>query len=271
MCSRNVHDSEENRESSISSTLAYFLLLFCAIAIICPLIVDLFFHPEQKVEIRVKSTDTIPAQTLIIDKSNLDSMFYKIEEYELKLNERYDYILEQKENEFKWQTYITFIIGIIVSICGFFGYKSLRELKEDVQKDTKKWSERTAHATAESVAHTTAETTARKVAEQTARAAAEETASSTAQRVSEEKVKIQLPIQMQQYLRDNLQKEVAAQMDNLFKSKMYDALKADILEVIAKNENPHRRRSKTGSASPNDEDLLLPKDENVDIMFQNKK
>ena len=41
---------------------------------------------------------------------------------------------EQRKNEFRWQSYMSYVIGIIVAICGFFGYKSIRDLKDDVSK-----------------------------------------------------------------------------------------------------------------------------------------
>ena len=133
----------DGKERSVSSILAYFVLFFCMLAIIYPLIIELSSKPAP-IEVHLSvAPDTLPTQ-VIFDKSDIDSLFSIIQRQERLLSEKYDYVLEQKENEFKWQTYISFIIGIIVSICGFFGYKSLRELKEEVRAETKQQAETTA-------------------------------------------------------------------------------------------------------------------------------
>lgn len=234
----------DGKERSISSILAYFVLFFCMLAITYPLIIELSSKPTP-IEVHLAvATDTLPAQ-VIFSKSDIDSLFSIVQKQERLLNEKYDYVLEQKENEFKWQTYISFIIGIIVSICGFFGYKSLRELKEEVRIETIQ------------LAQTTAEDTARSEAREVAK------------KVSEEEVRQQLPQQSKEYLDEHLQKEVSNQMDALFKNDLYSALKVELKEYID-NKTIKRSRKKLDKAlQEEDNEISLPSDNSAEIMFQN--
>lgn len=260
----------DGKERSVSSILAYFVLFFCMLAIIYPLIIELSSKPAP-IEVHLSvAPDTLPTQ-VIFDKSDIDSLFSIIQRQERLLSEKYDYVLEQKENEFKWQTYISFIIGIIVSICGFFGYKSLRELKEEVRAETKQQAETTAQGIARDVAESAARTTAEKVAQATAEETARSEAKEIAKKVSEEEVRQQLPKQSKEYLDEHLQKEVSNQMDALFKNDLYSALKVELKEYID-NKTVKRSRKKLDKAlQEEDNEITLPSDNNAEIMFQNIK
>ena len=229
-------------ERDIASILAYCTIVLCIIAILLPLVIGLFFQPKQKVEINITSIDTLPSKALVISKSDLDSLFHVIEEHEHLLNERYDYVLEQKENELKWQTYITLIIGIIVSICGFFGYKSIRDLKEEVQKETKDSAKKNASYIAKNIA----------------------------QRVSTQEVIKRLPRKIEQYLDENLQKEVSNQMESIFRNELYSSLQKSLIDFIEiKLEKSSRNKNKDKLSKK--EEIILPYDDSVDKMFQNIK
>lgn len=249
MCKNQPFNNNSEHTSSelrVSSILAYVMLLLCVLGIICPFIFQAYNHRSEKVIVVISQEDTLPISTNI-KSIELDSLLQLIEKKEMRLEERYDYVLEQKENEFKWQSYISLIIGIIVSICGFFGYKSIRELKEDVQKDTK------------------------SLAERVAKAKATQTAEEIAKNESKIQVQNSLPNEVRKYLAENLRPELSKQMNELFRDEMYNSLKSELVEKI---NDKFSQISKTQNAltsnSTENVDPILPEDNENNGLFNNK-
>lgn len=61
--------------------------------------------------------------------------------------DRYQYAMEQKMNQDQYYSLGTFFVGIILSIFGFFGYKSIKSIEEKANHD----AERAAKQTSEDV------------------------------------------------------------------------------------------------------------------------
>ena len=208
MCDNNKNNCPSERkecktERVIATVLAYVLILICAIGLISPFVLQIFNHHSEEIVIKVSYLDSIPNCEVYL-RSEVDSLFNQIDQKELRLEEKYNYILQQKDQEFKWQSYISLIIGIIVSICGFFGYKSIRDLKEDVHKDTRKWAERAASEEAKTVA------------------------ANVTRQVCHTEVAQLMPTEVSSYLNKHLQTSVKQNMDELYKSEMTKALKSDL-------------------------------------------
>lgn len=66
----------------------------------------------------------------IYSKSDVDSLISIIQNQERALSQKYQYVMEERAKEDSSKTLITFIVGIIISVCGFFGYKSFRDIKD---------------------------------------------------------------------------------------------------------------------------------------------
>lgn len=230
-------------ELRVSSILAYVMLLLCLLGIICPFIFQAYNHRSEKVIVVISQEDTLLQSKSI----ELDSLMQLIEKKEMRLEERYDYMLEQKENEFKWQSYISLIIGVIVSICGFFGYKSIRELKEDVQRDTK------------------------SLAERVAKIKAAQTAEEVAKIESEIQVQNSLPNEVKKYLAENLRPELNEQMNELFRGEMYNSLKSELIEKINdKFSQISIMQNASRNSSNGNVDPILPDDNENNELFNNK-
>lgn len=208
MCDTNKNSNLASKngdkiERGVSSVLAYVLICICAVGLICPFVMQVYNHKSEGIVIKVSYQDSIP-NSMVYTRSEVDSLFRRIDQKELLLEEKYNYILQQKEQEFKWQSYISLIIGIIVSICGFFGYKSIRDLKEDVQKDTKKWAERAAGEKAKTVA------------------------TDVTRKVCHTEVTQLMPTEVSSYLDKHLQTSVKQKVDELYKSEMTKALRSEL-------------------------------------------
>lgn len=83
--------------------------------------------------IKISHEDSL---ALSYSQEGLDSLVMSVREYERKLDEKYQYLLDQREDDDRFKTWGALVVGVIVSVCSFWGYKSIRELKEDVKKQT---------------------------------------------------------------------------------------------------------------------------------------
>lgn len=82
-----------------------------------------------------------------LSKEQADSLITIVKRHERELAERYQYALEQKMDQDQYFSFGTFLVGVILSIFGFFGYKSIKSIEEKANKD----AERAAKQTSEDV------------------------------------------------------------------------------------------------------------------------
>lgn len=66
----------------------------------------------------------------IYSKCDVDSLINIIQNQERALSQKYQYVMEERAKEDSSKTLITFIAGVIISVCGFFGYKSFKDIKD---------------------------------------------------------------------------------------------------------------------------------------------
>lgn len=64
----------------------------------------------------------------------IDSLISVVRNYENKLNERYQYMLDRHEDDERFKTWGALIVGVIVSVCSFWGYKSLKDVKMQAEQ-----------------------------------------------------------------------------------------------------------------------------------------
>lgn len=126
------------------------ILVACVIAI---LFVTAFWtckmccKPDvQPVRIEVVTSDSL-SQKNYLSKEQADSLIEVVKHHEQELAERYQYALEQKINQDQYYSLGTFVVGVILSLFGFFGYKSMKSIEEKANKD----AERAAKQTSEDV------------------------------------------------------------------------------------------------------------------------
>ena len=125
-------------------------MVSCIVAI---LIVSSFWccrtciKPEiQPIRIEITASDSLKRANYL-SKEQADSLITIIKRHERELAERYQYALEQKMDQDQYLSFGTFLVGVVLSIFGFFGYKSIKSIEEKANKD----AERAAKQTSEDV------------------------------------------------------------------------------------------------------------------------
>lgn len=124
-------------ESSTIKT-ADMILASCVVAIIIVSAVwccRTCFKPEvQPIRIEITASDSLKMANYL-SKEQADSLISIVRRHERELAERYQYALEQKMNQDQYFSFGTFLVGVILSIFGFFGYKSIKSIEEKANKD----------------------------------------------------------------------------------------------------------------------------------------
>lgn len=101
----------------------------------------------RKVVVETAQVDSIGAETAY-SREQVDSIIKVVRDYDLKLDEKYQYLLEKREDDDRFKTWGALLIGLFVSVLGFFGYKSFKDIKNHSEEIAKA----EAHSIAGSVA-----------------------------------------------------------------------------------------------------------------------
>ena len=140
-------ESSSKLNDCISSWLLFILVAGIIVCTGVYIVKNIIRSPQKyEVVIRVETPDSTskarPGEQVYYAK-NLDSLFTVIKCYEAQLDEKYEYLLENREEEDHFKTWGALIVSVIVSLCGFWGYKSMKDLREDIKSDTRTTSELT--------------------------------------------------------------------------------------------------------------------------------
>ena len=136
-------EQKEDRSSSLgfyNEIAATILLVFCAVSVVVAIVIFAIGSKREVVKheytytIKVDSAGNVtPAAQL-----QVDSMISTIKQHEHLIQDRYDYVLEQRENSQDYLTVGGIFVTVILSIFGFFGYKSFKNIEEDAKSSAKK-------------------------------------------------------------------------------------------------------------------------------------
>lgn len=109
----------------------------------------------SKVLVQVEQSDSLDFDRMYTQEQ-VDSLIAVVKGYELKLDEKYQYLLEKREDDDRYKTWGALLIGLFVSVLGFFGYKSFKDIKSHCEEIAKSEAATKASEIATSQAETTA-------------------------------------------------------------------------------------------------------------------
>lgn len=222
-------------------------------------------HIQVYVAVDTLTSDVVDLYT----RAQVDSIIDCLQNHEALLDKKYQYILEQREEEDRFKTYLAIIVSIILSIAAFFGFKTISELKKQCREESEALSsaiaekkaievaEKIAEEKANTVAAEKAKEKAKKIAEATAKKVAAEKAKSVAKNVAQQrateisKVKAKeaaelylkenldnlVDTSVTQYLESNLQKLVNDKIENLYNGEGRQSIIGELKTVIIENLN----------------------------------
>lgn len=85
--------------------------------------------------------------TTVYEKEAIDSLVMSVAAHDRDLAEKYQYAIEERSNEDYARSFIVIVVGVLISVLGFFGYKSFKDIKEHGKQISKDASEKEARLT----------------------------------------------------------------------------------------------------------------------------
>ena len=205
------------KRTLLNDRLASWILAICALVLIVTLavvaIVSSCKHVEpQRVELTLVPADSVSGASqfskrddmVMISRCKLDSIVARFDAHEAQLAQKYQYVIEKREDEENYRNIFMLIFGIAVSTVGFFGYRSFADIEKRAMK--------------------VAEEKAEEVAKEQAQKTAKEVAQNTAQNYCSQNVN-QL---VQSYLAQNLPNEVNSRVNTLFNGEGKEAIVQEV-------------------------------------------
>lgn len=134
-------ENDKSRDPS-DSTTAEFILISCVLAIlfcVCCWVYGAFVKVPsfQPIRIEVVESDKMLGSNYI-SKEEADSLISVMKRQERMLEDKYQYALDQKMNEDRYFSIGTFVVGVVISVFGFFGFKSLKSIEEKAKEDSQR-------------------------------------------------------------------------------------------------------------------------------------
>lgn len=134
-------ENDKSREPS-DSTTAEFILISCVLAIlfcVCCWVYGAFVKVPsfQPIRIEVVESDKMLGSNYI-SKEEADSLISVMKRQERMLEDKYQYALDQKMNEDRYFSIGTFVVGVVISVFVFWGFKSLKSIEEKAKEDSQR-------------------------------------------------------------------------------------------------------------------------------------
>ena len=152
-----TQDNQQNQEELgllLNKMAAWILFLCIVVAAVTVAFFSLdraILDEEKEVKISyVFQTDTLGTVTPQ-SRALADSVLYEMSKHEQRIADKYEYIIEQRSNIEDYLTWGGILITVVISIFGFFGYKSLHDIQERILKHVEPSAQKAAEDKAEKI------------------------------------------------------------------------------------------------------------------------
>lgn len=111
---------------------AWVVLLLCSVALVCALVLYAFRinHTTQHLTIEYTITTDSLGHVSKESRELADSVINEMKRQEHLLEDKYEYVINQQSNAQDMLAIGGILLGIIVSIVGFFGYSTMQSIEE---------------------------------------------------------------------------------------------------------------------------------------------
>lgn len=162
MCFNRSSSTQGNQPLSWRESFAHFLnkmaawiLFLCVAASLAAIVIFAYGKSIVKEEKNVKITYLFQTDTLggVTPASRMfaDSVLHEISKHEQRIADKYEYIIDQRSNIEDYLTWGGILLTIVVSVFGFFGYKSLHDIEGKLVKQIEPSAQKAAENKAASV------------------------------------------------------------------------------------------------------------------------
>ena len=152
-----TQDNQQNQEELglLLNKMAAWILFICSVVAAVTVAFFSFdraiLDEEKEVKISyVFQTDTLGSVTPQ-SRALADSVLYEMSKHEQRIADKYEYIIEQRSNIEDYLTWGGILLTVVISIFGFFGYKSLHDIQERILKHVEPSAQKAAEDKAEEI------------------------------------------------------------------------------------------------------------------------
>lgn len=131
-----------------------------------------------------------------LSRLEVDTLLDKLDYHEAVLENKYNTLIEQRHEEDRTREIFLYVFGIVISVLGYFGYKSFNDVEKRAEKE------------------------ANRIANKIARKVAKE--------VSENKCEFYSTQKTEAYLKKNLKAQIDAKVEGLYSGKSKETLKREL-------------------------------------------
>lgn len=103
----------------------------------------------DKVDVKIINSEKKIKNVHYLSQAEIDSLINIIKKQESQLAEKYQYVVEQKSDDERYYSTIAVILGVVFSLFGLFGYKSVTNIEEKATKTAEDKAEKIAKVTSE--------------------------------------------------------------------------------------------------------------------------
>lgn len=107
-------------------------------------------RPIVEHHIYIEKVDSV-ADMPVYTKEGIDSLVMIVAAHDRDLAEKYQYAMEERSNEDYARSFVVVVVGALISVLGFFGYKSFKDIKEHGKQISKDASEKEARLTVKKI------------------------------------------------------------------------------------------------------------------------
>ncbi len=131
-----------------------------------------------------------------LSRLQVDTLMDKLDYHEAVLENKYNTLIEQRHEEDRTQEIFLYVFGIVISVLGYFGYKSFNDVEKRAEKEANR--------------------IANKIAKKVAKG------------VAERKCEIYSNKKTEAYLQKNLKTQIDAKVEELYSGKSKETLKREL-------------------------------------------
>lgn len=168
-------------------TVSYIIIAFCIILLLGLLGIMVYRATKNNPEVyRVIATSDICPDSLktysYIKYEQLDSLINAVVDYDAQLTQKYQYLVEQKEQDSQVFYWGSLIVGIVVAVFGWFGFQSFTTIEDKAKKK----AEQIAYKTARSASNKFLKSEGKKIVDSSAKKVQEDSVKNVKGQVLEE-------------------------------------------------------------------------------------
>lgn len=132
-------------------TVSYIIIAFCIMLLLGLLGLMACRATKNNPEVyRVIATSDISPDSLktysYINYEQLDSLINAVVDYDAQLTQKYQYLVEQKEQDSQVFYWGSLIVGIVVAVFGWFGFQSFTTIEDKAKKKAEQIAYKTARS-----------------------------------------------------------------------------------------------------------------------------